>query len=64
MLITLIRYGIPALLILLVVVLISKSQIVHKKLMVGTLAVVTIFIWAILMVQYPPESFLSRIPTR
>lgn len=62
MLITLIRYGIPALLILVTTILISKSKIVHKKLAVGTLSVVTVFIWAILMTQYPPESFLVTYP--
>ncbi len=62
MLITLIRYGIPALLILLVAIVISKSRIVPKKLVIGTLSVVTIFAWAILMSQYPPESFLVTYP--
>ena len=55
MLITLIRYGIPALLILLAAIVISKSRIVPKKLVIGTLSVVTIFVWAILMTQYPPD---------
>ena len=45
MLITLIRYGIPALLILLAAIVISKSRIVPKKLVIGTLSVVTIFVW-------------------
>lgn len=62
MLITLIRYGIPALLILLVAIVISKSRIVPKKLVIGTLSVVTIFVWAILMLQYPPEGFLVTYP--